>query len=63
MNEVIKIKTSKNQIVDKARIKKVLLNIKKKSIKIKLDPKITSSIWSTMIQSYINYEKRNFKKK
>jgi len=63
VNEVIKIKTSKKQIVDKVRIKKVLRNIKKKSIKIKLDHKVTNSIWSAMIQSYINYEKRKFNKK
>ena len=63
VNEVIKIKTLKKQIVDKSRIKKVLSNIKKKSLKIRVDPKITNSIWSSMIQIYINYEKRKFKKK
>jgi len=63
VNKVIKIKTSKKQIVDKSRIKKVLSNIKKKSLKIKVDPKITKPIWSSMIQIYINYEKRKFKKK
>ena len=63
VNEVIKIKTSKKQIVDKVRIKKVLQNIKKKSIRIKVDHKVTNSIWSAMIKSYINYEKRKFNKK
>ena len=63
VNQVIKIKTSKKQIVDKSRIKQVLNNIKKKSFKINVDPKITESIWSSMIQTYINYEKRKFRKK
>ena len=63
VDQVIKIKTLKKQIVDESRIKKVLKNIKRKSIKIKIDPKITNTIWSSMIKSYIDYEKRKFKKK
>jgi len=61
VDQVIKIKTLKKQIVDKKRIKKVLKNIRLKSIKIKIDPKITNKIWSAMIKSYIDYEKRKFK--
>jgi chorismate mutase len=61
VDQVIKIKTLKKQIVDKKRIKKVLRNIRLKSIKIKIDPKITNKIWSAMIKSYIDYEKRKFK--
>ena len=63
VNQVIKIKKYKKQIVDKPRIKKVLNNIKKNSLKKKIDPKITHAIWKTMIRSYINYERKNFKKK
>ena len=37
--------------------------IKKKSVKNKIDPKITNRIWKNMIWAYIEYEKRNFKKK
>jgi len=62
VKEVIKIKKFKKQIVDKKRIKKVLDIIKKKSIKKRIDPKITKTIWSSMIKSYIAYERRNFKK-
>ena len=61
VDQVIKIKTLKKQIVDKKRIKKVLRNIRLKSIKKKIDPKITNKIWSAMIKSYIDYEKRKFK--
>ena len=63
VKEVLKLKETKNQIVDQARIKKILSNIKKKSIKNKIDPKITKKIWSNMIKAYIDFEKRNFKKK
>ena len=62
-NEVLKLKSKKNQIVDKKRIKIILKRIKIKSKKNKIDPKITNRIWKNMIWSYIDYEKRNFKKK
>ena len=60
---VLKQKRYKNQIIDKARIKEVLTLIKKKSISRKIDPKITKKIWKNIIRAYIDYEKRNFKKK
>jgi len=60
---VLKQKRYKNQIVDKARIKEVLALIKKKSISRQIDPKITKKIWKNLIQAYIDFEKRNFKKK
>jgi len=63
VKQVLKLKENKNQIVDKKRIKQILSNIKKKSIKNKIDPKITNRIWKNMIWSFINFEKRNFKKK
>ena len=63
VKKVLKLKENRSQIVDKKRIKVILKNIKKKSIKNKIDPKITNKIWKNMIWSYINYEKRNFKKK
>ncbi|MBT3693936.1 MAG: chorismate mutase, partial [Candidatus Pelagibacter sp.] len=45
------------------RIKYILKKIKDKSIKSKIDPKITNRIWKNMIWSFIDYENRNFKKK
>ena len=62
VKEVLKLKTYKNEIVDKKRISLILKNIKKKSIKNKIDPKITNRIWKNMIMSYIDFERRNFKK-
>ena len=63
VKEVLKLKDYKNQIIDKKRIKAILNGIKKKSIKSNIDPKITNRIWKNMIWSYIDYEKKNFKKK
>jgi len=63
VNKVLALKDKKNQIVDQKRITLILKNIRKKSIQNKIDPKITNRIWKNMIWSYIDYEKRNFKKK
>ena len=63
VKKVLALKEKKNQIVDKKRIKKILKNIKKKSINNKIDPRITEKIWKNMISAYIDFEKRNFKKK
>ena len=63
VNEVLKIKIHKNEIIDQKRIKFILKKIRKKSIQSNIDPKITNRIWRNMIWSFIDYEKRNFKKK
>jgi chorismate mutase len=63
VNDVLKLKKYKSEIIDKKRINSILKKIKKKSVSLKIDPKITRRIWSNIIWSYINYEKRNFKKK
>ena len=62
VNEVLKLKKYKNEIIDKKRISFILKKIREKSIQKKIDPKITNRIWKNMIWSYIDYEKRNFKK-
>ena len=63
VKKVLALKEKRNQIIDQKRIKKILKNIKKKSLKNNIDPKITNRIWKNMIWSYIDFEKRNFKKK
>ena len=62
VNEVLKVKIYKKEIIDQKRIKLILQKIKKKSIQSNIDPKITNRIWKNMIWSFIDYEKRNFKK-
>ena len=63
VKKVLLLKEYKNQIIDIKRINKILKNIKQKSINNKIDPKITRRIWINMIYAYIDYERRNFKKK
>ena len=63
VKDVLKLKEYKNEIVDKKRINKILKNIKKKSLQNNIDPKITKRIWHNMIYAYIDFERRNFKKK
>ena len=63
VKKVLALKEKKNQIVDQKRIKSILANIRKKSLKNNIDPKITNKIWKNMIWSYIDFERRNFKKK
>ena len=63
VKKVLSLKSSKKEIVDKKRISTILRKIKKESLKKKIDPKITNRIWKNMIWSYIDFEKRNFKKK
>ncbi len=63
VDQVIKNKRFKKDIIDKKRIKIILKNIKTKSKKKNLDPKITQKIWTSMINAFIDYEYRNFEKK
>ena len=63
VKKVLSLKDKKNQIVDQKRIKTILKNIRKKSIKNSIDPKVTNKIWKNMILAYIDFEKRNFYKK
>tara|TARA_B100000427_G_C15047406_1_gene393948 strand:- start:98 stop:379 length:282 start_codon:yes stop_codon:yes gene_type:complete len=63
VNQMLKLKKFKNQIIDHKRINEILLKIKKKAIKNKIDPKITNRIWKSMIWSYVHYQKKNFNKK
>tara|TARA_B100001057_G_scaffold492965_1_gene586478 strand:+ start:1726 stop:2016 length:291 start_codon:yes stop_codon:yes gene_type:complete len=63
VKKVLTLKENKNQIIDKRRIESILKNIKNKSIKNNIDPMITNRIWKNMIWAYIDFEKRNFRKK
>ena len=63
VNQVLKNKKYKKDIIDKKRISVIIKNIRKKSILKKIDPKITKTIWISMIKAFIEYEFRNFKKK
>ena len=60
---MLSLKKSKKEIVDHNRIKGILKKIKRKSIENDIDPKITTKIWKSMIWSYVDFQRRNFKKK
>ena len=63
VKKVLELKDYKNEIIDRERIRKILKNIRVKSLQKKIDPRITKRIWHNMIYAYIDFEKRNFKKK
>lgn len=63
VNEVLKNKKFKKDIIDNKRIKVILKNIAIKSKKKNIDSKITNKIWKNMIRAFIDYEYRNFNKK
>ena len=62
VKKMLTLKKYKKEIVDQKRINQILNIIKKKSIKNKIDPKITNKICKSMIWSYVDYQRRNFKK-
>ena len=63
IKKVILLKQFKNEIIDRKRIGTILKKINKESLKNNIDPKITKRIWKNMIWSYIDFEKKSFKKK
>ena len=60
---MLSLKKFKNEIVDKKRNSEILKRIRNRSIKNGIDPKITKRIWQSMIWSYVDFQRRNFKKK
>ena len=63
VKRVLSLKEFKKEIIDKKRINLILKNVKSKSIKKGIDPKISNRIWKNMIYAFIEYEYRNFKKR
>ena len=60
---MLSLKKYKSQIVDHKRINTILKNVRNKSIKNRIDPKITRRIWTSMIWGFIDFQRKNFKKK
>ena len=63
VKKMLTLKKYKREIVDHKRINEILLALRRKSIQNKIDPKITKRIWKSIIYSYIDFQRRNFKKK
>ena len=60
---MLSLKKYKNQIVDHKRINTILKNVRNKSIKNGIDPKITRRIWTSMIWGFVDFQRKNFRKK
>ena len=60
---MLSLKKSRKEIVDHKRNNEIFRKIKNKSIKNGIDPKITRRIWKAMIWGYVDFQRRNFKKK
>ena len=60
---MLSLKKFKKEIVDRKRNNEIFRKIKKKSIKNHIDPKLTRRIWQAIIWSYVDFQKRNYKKK
>ena len=60
---MLSLKKFKREIVDHKRNNEILKKIRNKSIKSGIDPKITIRIWKSIIWSYVDFQKRNFRKK
>ena len=63
VKHMLSLKRYKSEIIDKKRMNEVFRYIKKKSIREGIDPEITSRIWKAIIWAYVNFQKKNFKKR
>ena len=63
VNYMLSLKKNKKDIVDHKRINEILKKIKIKSLKKNIDIRLTGKIWKSMIWSYVDYQRRKFKKK
>ena len=60
---MLSLKRYKNQIVDHKRIYDILKNVRNISVKSGVDPKITRKIWKAIIWGYVDFQRKNFKRK
>ena len=60
---MLSLKKSRREIVDHRRNNEIFRKIKNKSIKNGIDPKITKRIQKAMIWGYVDFQRRNFKKR
>ena len=63
VKRVLSLKEFKKEIIDKKRINLILKNVRSKSIKKGIDPKISNRIWKNMIYAFVEFEYRNFNKR
>ena len=63
VNIALEAKIKKSQIIDQKRIKSILIKVGKAAKSKSADPNLIKSIWRSMIWNFIDYEKKEFKKR
>ena len=63
VNIALESKIKKSQIIDHKRIKSILTKVEKAAKSKSADPNLIKSIWKSMIWNFIDYEKKEFKKR
>ena len=63
VNIALESKIKKSQIIDQKRIKTILTKVEKAAKLKSADPNLIKSIWKSMIWNFIDYEKKEFKKR
>ena len=60
---MLSLKKLRKEIIDYKRNNEILKKIKNKSIRNNIDPNITGRIWKAIIWSYVDFQKKIFRKK
>ena len=63
VDQIVRLKKNKKDVIDKKRINFILKRIKSHSKRLNLDPEISVNIWKIMIKNFIKYEYKKFKRK
>ena len=63
VNMALDAKTQKSQIIDQKRINSILTKVGKSAKSKSANPNLIKSIWKSMIWNFIDYEKKEFKKR
>ena len=62
VEKALELKVKRSEIVDKKRISEITKRISQKTKKLGGNPKLLSSIWLSIIDNFIKFEKSKFKK-
>ena len=63
VNKALELKTRKSEIIDVKRINEIRKKVAIQSKRLGANPKLISNIWMSIIKNFIDFEKKNFKKK
>ena len=62
VKKALSLKKRKSEVVDLKRINQIKRKIQIKSKKLGGDPKLIGNVWLSIIRTFIDYEKQQFKK-